>query len=104
MKFIIGLDLGNFFSQVGIVVGMDMKTKMGGKYVDLISPMANMPNGIPSAFFYSSKVNNGEPVVGPMALMNVPKENCIRYLKRHLKNKKLIILFLFQIYISLGLH
>ena len=86
--FVLGLDLGNFFSQIGIIVGMNKQTKMGGEYIDLISPMANMPNGIPSAFFYSSRVNNGEPVVGPMALLNVPKENCIRYLKRHLKNRR----------------
>jgi len=81
---IIGFDFGNFYTQVCCVLQMDPDTRRGGVYVDLQDPTAVNPNGIPSAFFYSRRLNNGAPSFGYQAENGRPLSNIVRYMKRHL--------------------
>ena len=81
---IIGLDFGNFYSQVCCVLNMDPETRRGGLYLNLLDTSSTNANGIPSAFFYSSRRNGGNPMYGREAEMARPASNCVRYMKRHL--------------------
>lgn len=85
---IIGLDFGNYYSQVCCVDNMDPKTRRGGLYLNLLDPTSPNPNGIPSAFFYSSRRNGGKPMYGREAEVARPVSNCVRYMKRHLGETK----------------
>lgn len=87
-QYIIGLDFGNYFSQVCCVQNMDPNTRRGGNYLNLMDPSSPNPNGIPSAFFYSSRRNGGKPLMGREAEVARPVSNCVRYMKRNLGNTK----------------
>ena len=84
-KPIIGMDFGNFYTQLGIFLGMDPVKKTGGTYLDLQDPTSNNPNGIPTAFFYSPTRNNGQPCFGSQAEKSRPIGNIIRYMKRRMR-------------------
>lgn len=86
-KPIIGFDLGNFFAQLGVFLGMNPLNRTGGTFLDLQDPAANMPNGIPTAFFYSAGRNNGDPCFGNQAVKSRPISNIVRYLKQHMREK-----------------
>ncbi len=86
MDNVIGFDLGNFFSQPCFIQGIDPATRRGGIFYDLVDPATNMPYGIPTAFFYSKQRG---VLFGEQAIKALPRENCIRNLKRDLyKNGK----------------
>ncbi len=82
---VIGFDFGNFYAQLGIFLGMDPEKRTGGTYLDLIDPTANIRNGIPTAFFYSSKSNGGKPSFGSQAERGRPVSNIVRYMKRNIR-------------------
>ena len=87
---IIGLDFGNYYSQVCCVDNMDPKTRRGGLYLNLLDPTSPNPNGIPSAFFYSARRNGGTPLFGREAEVARPVSNCVRYMKRNLGKTKVL--------------
>lgn len=84
MNSFIGLDFGNFYSQPVVILNLDPKTLRGGTPLSLCDPSSPDPNGIPSAFFYSSKRNRGLPVCGYAATTQSPLSNIVRYLKRNM--------------------
>ena len=82
MQPIIGLDFGNFNSFTCFISDFNIGTRMGGTVHDLLP--ARLVDGIPSVYFYSSRVGEvliGENAVRPRAL---PAKNRLRYLRRHL--------------------
>lgn len=81
----IGFDFGNCFSQIGFFQNLDKETRRGDLYIDLSDPQSLNPNGIPSAFFYSTRYGN-EPLVGEAAAKGNPKENCQILLKRKMNS------------------
>ena len=85
MNSFIGFDFGNFYSQPVVILNLDPKTLRGGTLLSLCDSSSPDPNGIPSAFFYSSKRNNGQPVCGYAATTLAPRSNVVRYLKRNMR-------------------
>ena len=84
MNSFIGLDFGNFYSQPIVILNLNANTLRGGTPLSLCDPSSPDPNGIPSAFFYSSKRNRGQPVCGYAATTQSPLSNIVRYLKRNM--------------------
>ena len=82
---IIGCDYGNYYFQAMFIQNIDPKTLRGGVPLNLCDPTSPDPNGTPSAFFYSQKRNNGQPVCGYAATRQRPLSNIVRYLKRNIK-------------------
>lgn len=81
---IIGCDYGNYYFQAIFIQNIDPKTLRGGVPLNLCDPTSPDPNGTPSAFFYSPKRNNGQPVCGYAATRQRPLSNIVRYLKRNM--------------------
>lgn len=81
---VIGCDFGNYYFQAMVIQNIDARTLRGGVQLNLCDPTSPDPNGTPSAFFYSSKRNNGHPVCGYAATRQSPRSNIVRYLKRNM--------------------
>lgn len=81
MSFYIGMDFGNFYSQMTAIMNIDQKTLRGGYALNLCDPASPDPNGTPSAFHFSKgKIQCGYP-----AIKARPRTNIIRYLKRDMR-------------------
>ena len=81
----IGCDYGNYYFQAMVIQNINTETLRGGTPLTLCDTSSPDPNGIPSAFFYSSKRNNGQPVCGYAATTQRPLSNVVRYLKRNMR-------------------
>lgn len=85
--YVIAYDFGNYYAQLCCIEDMDPKTRRGGTFRTLLDSSSSNVHGIPSAFFWSDKVNGGEPVFGVEAENKKPGCNCIRYMKLHMHEK-----------------
>ena len=81
---VIGFDFGNYYSQVCCTLNPNSEDRKGGHILDLQDSYAVNSNGIPTAFFYSSRRNHGEPCYGSQAERSRPRSNIVRLMKRHL--------------------
>ncbi len=86
----LGLDFGNWFSQIGIFLNIDSDNRRGGTYIDLTDRQSIDTYGIPSAFFYAQRYGN-EPLIGQAAAGAKPKANCHRMLKRKITDGSVTI-------------
>ena len=80
----IGIDYGNHYAQAIAILYFDPQTRCGISLLDLSDPCSPDPNGIPTAFSYSSKHNRGQPSCGYAATKMRPPSNIVRYLKRNM--------------------
>ena len=55
--YVIAYDFGNYYAQLCCIEDMDPKTRRGGTFRTLLDSSGSNVHGIPSAFFWSSKVN-----------------------------------------------
>ena len=74
----IGIDYGNHYAQAIAILYFDPQTHCGISLLDLSDPCSPDPNGIPTAFFYSSKRNRGQPICGYAAAKMRPPSNIVR--------------------------
>ena len=86
----IGLDFGNWFSQIGFFQNIDKDTRRGGNYIDLTDISSLNAYGTPSAFFFAKRYGD-VPLIGQSAVNALPKSNCHRMLKRKMNDGKVTI-------------
>lgn len=93
-KRVIGIDFGNWQAFVCCVNGMDPNTRMGGTVEDLLpSTYKQAGDGIPNEFFWNEVERNGKVVSNELMGFpaaketNVPDENHLRLLKKHLREQ-----------------